>query len=96
MSAPVNKASEAHTPGPHAVFADERSIIVSTADGATRIARMFATNDLANAHLFAAASGLLKMCERILERGYLCKAIPEDRQDHARLVAIIAKAKGEA
>jgi hypothetical protein len=29
-----------------------------------------------------------------LERGYLFKTIPEDRQDHARLVAIIAKAKG--
>lgn len=53
MSAPA-------TAGPYAVFADDRSVIVSTADGSTRIARMLSANgaDLANAHLFTAAPEL--------------------------------------
>jgi len=49
------------TDGPYAVFADERSIIVSADGGKTKIARMMSAKgrDLENAHLFASAPLLL-------------------------------------
>lgn len=49
------------TNGPYAVFADERSIIVSADNGKTKLARMMSAkgHDLENAHLFASAPLLL-------------------------------------
>lgn len=81
--------SAAHTPGPYGVFADERSIKVCTADGATCLARIAnGDNELDNAHLFAAAPDLLEALQNALAAG-----LPEAVASAAR--AAIAKATGQ-
>lgn len=98
--------SDTATPGPYAVFADDRSVIVSTADGTTRLARMLSANgaDLANAHLFAAAQlGLelatdaLPILEALRDYREELEGEPDEiaRDLIERTKAFIAKAGGQ-
>lgn len=89
-------ADSKHTPGPwscrrdaqyyYSVYADE--LRVATASD------LIADKGKANARLIAAAPDLLEVAQRILDRGYVSESIEEERGDHNRLVAAIAKATG--